>query len=452
MKDGAGISDQETIRSETPIAGPPPSFVLVVVGHAGVRVVPLGKSAVLDVGRGEGSHVRIADPRMSRRHIRLAVTEEGHFEVEDLGSANGVWVNGIRLETGARRALAPGDPIEIGETMLVVRHYSTEPLRAPRSYAPALDEQMRAALELADRAALSNIAVLLLGETGVGKDVIADRIHRASPRAQQRFLRLSCAALAPSLLESELFGHEKGAFTGATKAKVGLLESAFGGTVFLDEIGDLSLDLQVKLLVVLERHEVMPVGAVRPRPIDVRILAATNRPLSEDVGRGAFRADLYYRLNGVTIEIPPLRERVSEIAGFARHFAREAARTVGRSEPEIAPGALSMLEAHSWPGNVRELRTVMERAVFLGDADVIDTPDVRIQHSPASVRSLAATSSGTIQIGTDPERAAVIEALAKTGGNQSRAAALLGMSRNTLIARIEKYGLARPLAVSRRST
>lgn len=293
---------------------------------------------------------------------------------------------------------------------------------------PMVSDSFRPVQELADKTAASMMSVLLLGETGVGKDVLAERIHRASPRAQGPFLRLNCAAFSPTLLASELFGHEKGAFTGATSPQPGLLQSANGGTVFLDEVGDLPMELQAKLLLVLERREVLPVGAVRPRPLDVRFISATNRDLPREVATSAFRSDLYFRLNGITIEVPPLRARVAEIEGLARLFASEAARSIGKETPELPHEVLAMLHAYSWPGNVRELRTVIERAVLLSSDCVVRAQDI----------SLAANSGVT-------EVQQITETLARCGGNQSRAAKLLGMSRNTLIARIAKYGLARPL-------
>jgi transcriptional regulator with PAS, ATPase and Fis domain len=281
----------------------------------------------------------------------------------------------------------------------------------------------------------------------VGKDVLAERIHRGSPRASGPLLRLNCAALSPALLASELFGHEKGAFTGATCAQPGLLQSAGGGTVFFDEVGELPLELQTKLLLVLERREVLPVGAVRPRPIDVRFISATNRRLLQAVDAGAFRRDLYYRLNGVALEVPPLRVRTSEIDGLAARFAHEAARSIGRPAPAIDDDALAALRAYAWPGNIRELRSVIERAVLLGPEGAIGLASVAPMLASASrPEDQAAPASAAVEPTEEQE---IMDTLAECGGNQSRAAKLLGISRNTLIARIEKYGLARPLAPRR---
>jgi MoxR-like ATPase len=231
--------------------------------------------------------------------------------------------------------------------------------------AVVVDGAMRELERLVERIAQGTISVLIMGETGVGKEILAERVHRLSPRAGRPFVRLNCAALSESLVESELFGHERGAFTGAGVLKPGLLETADGGTVFLDEVGELPLAVQAKLLRVLEDRQVQRVGALKPRAIDVRFVAATNRDLEAEVQRGRFREDLYFRLNGISLVIPPLRQRVSEISGLARAFISLAARASSRAEPVLSREALALLEGYRWPGNIRELRNAMERAVLL---------------------------------------------------------------------------------------
>ncbi|MEO8214589.1 MAG: sigma 54-interacting transcriptional regulator, partial [Myxococcales bacterium] len=242
--------------------------------------------------------------------------------------------------------------------------------------------------ELAKRAAASAINVLILGETGVGKDVLARTIHRLSGR-KGAFVALNCAGLSPSLIESELFGHERGAFSGAVSARIGLLEAGQGGTVFLDEIGEMPLSLQSRLLRAIDNHEVVPVGGVKPRSIDVRFLAATNRDLEAEVQRGAFRQDLFFRLNTMTLTIPALRERTDEIPALAATFIQQACREAGRQPiPVITPAALRHMLAYAWPGNIRELKNVLERALVLSDAPQITPSHLPLDKMRSSSRLL----------------------------------------------------------------
>ena len=325
-----------------------------------------------------------------------------------------------------------------------------------------------------DRIAIGTISVLLLGETGVGKEVMAEAVHRRSLRSKMPFLRLNCAALAETLLESELFGHEKGAFTGAMQPKQGMLELSEGGTVFLDEVGELSSSLQVKLLRVIEERRVWRVGALKPRDINVRFISATNRDLEAESTAGTFRQDLYFRLNGITLWIPPLRERTSEIEGLARAFIAEAWRRAGRAtSPTISDEALDLLKHYRWPGNIRELRNVIERAVLLTPGDVILPEHLPLEKMSANATAGAALREPPATAGTNPnmeqaspgarerppagaglaglrdeveamERQGVIDALARCGGNQTQAAKLLGISRGTLVSRLNAYKVPRP--------
>jgi DNA-binding NtrC family response regulator len=318
----------------------------------------------------------------------------------------------------------------------------------------AADPATQELLGVAERIAAGDINVLITGETGVGKEVMSEEIHRRSARAAGPFLRLNCAALSESLLESELFGHERGAFTSAVAVKPGLLESANGGTVLLDEIGELPMTMQVKLLRVIEEKRVRRVGAVKAHPLDVRFLAATNRDLEEHASRGLFRWDLYYRLAGATLKIPPLRERPGDIEPLVRAFLAEAVRHVGGRIPEISPEAMAQLIAYRWPGNIRELRHVIERAVLLaGGAPV--TPahlpfEATSSAQPARPGAATAAPATAAPAGTgaepapDDEAQAILDVLAACGGNQSRAAKQLGMSRGALIRRLVRYGITRP--------
>ena len=289
--------------------------------------------------------------------------------------------------------------------------------------------------------------MLILGETGVGKDVLATFVHTASSRRKAPFVRVNCGALSESLLESELFGHVRGSFTGATDAKEGLIEGAHGGTLFLDELGELSLSTQARLLHVLERSEVTRLGSTKPRTIDVRFIAATNRDLVGEVKRGAFRKDLFYRINTLVIELPPLRERPDDILPMAQRFVAEARKRSNLLEQEdpIDKESCVLLLQHSWPGNVRELRNVMQRAVVLAGSGLI-----RAQH--LSLEDEFAEESVTVVKGFDELRAAdgddeldrVAKVLAECGGNQTRAAEVLGISRRTMVNRMRELALPRP--------
>ena len=328
---------------------------------------------------------------------------------------------------------------------------------APGASTPAVeagpgDGAMQGLHRLVQRIAAGTINVLILGETGVGKEVLAETVHRESPRAKKPFLRLHCAALSESLLESELFGHEKGAFTGAVAAKQGLLETADGGTVFLDEVGELPSSIQVKLLRVIETREVMRVGGLKPRTIDVRFVAATNRDLEAEIARGTFRSDLYFRLNGISLTIPPLRSRVAEIRPLAYKFLDRAARELPRGSglPQISEAAMTLLESYAWPGNIRELRNVIERAALLCGDDPILPEHLPLEKMRAVLPIAAASAGAPVDIDKlkeqirEADKVAVLDALAKCAGNQSEAAALLGITRRALVYKLDQYGLPRP--------
>jgi len=315
---------------------------------------------------------------------------------------------------------------------------------------------MLAIYEQVDAVARGGITVLILGETGVGKDVLARSVHERSERAGKPFLRLNCAALAEPLLESELFGHEKGSFTGALANKPGLLQSAAGGTVFLDEIGEFPQRLQPKLLQVLENREILSVGSVKPRAIDVRFVAATNRDLEAEALSGEFRSDLYYRLAGFTFVIPPLRERREDILPLALEFLRRLSIEQGRSSTvRIRDDAAIHLLDYAWPGNVRELRNVIERALVLCDGQSIGPEHlpldkmrsvVLVSQPKPSVGNQRDTELPIADLGADElaERQRILDVLAECAGNQSQAAEVLGISRSTLVNRLNTYRIRRP--------
>jgi two-component system, NtrC family, response regulator AtoC len=500
---------------------PPPAearFELIVRTRDSSRAVPIEVGKVLGVGRGEDNAIRVECASVSRAHLELHPTPEG-LEVEDLGSSNGTSLiraggennSPERLPAHERSTMRPGDALRVGSVVLSlqVKRRSIAPTKnTPRSFGgPRVmnDPAVKQAYELITRAAATEISVLILGETGAGKEAMAETVHQRSPRHGGPFLLLNCAALSETLLESELFGHEKGAFTGAHTSKAGLLESTSGGTVFLDEVGELSLGTQAKLLRVLEERSVMRVGATKPRRIDVRFVTATNRDLTREVRAGRFRGDLYYRISGLVVRIPPLRERLTEIEPLARHFLAEFCGQMGQAVPELTPPAIEALQTYDWPGNVRELKNVMERAVLLatngtivrehvlpeptlfsdaagaggllgaGQDDMDESTQViarprdlgpnpessrrRSSQKPDSSRTRSAAPDsaytgaaggpesvrGRVDSGTDEEkRERLIRALEACGGNQTRAAELLGISRRTLINRLDRWKLPRP--------
>ncbi|WP_437897830.1 sigma 54-interacting transcriptional regulator [Sorangium sp. So ce124] len=454
---------------------------------AGGRVTrhPLPAEGRVSLGRSTENDVPIDDSSVSRRHAIIHLGPP--IAIEDLGSANGTRLRRERSagpttklvelqpEQGKTMELSVGDAVNLGSTLIVILPREGAPSAAPgqggQGHPIVLDPAMERLYALAERVAGAPITVLLLGETGAGKEVLAEHIHRRSPRAQGPFVRLNCAALSESLLESELFGHERGAFTSAVQTKPGLLETAEKGTVLLDEVGELPPGIQVKLLRVLEERKVMRVGGLSPRPIDVRFISATNRDLAAEVKRGAFREDLFFRLNGIALTIPPLRARISEIAPLARSLADRTASALGRPAPAFARETLAALEAHGWPGNIRELRNVIERAVVLSGGDTLlpehllldaaaALPPVEARPAPAPAEPRPATApEAAAPAGTVPpaegagglrgeldaiERRRIVDALEQCAGNQTQAAALLGMPRRTFVARLSAYGIPRP--------
>ncbi|HEY8926558.1 MAG TPA: sigma 54-interacting transcriptional regulator [Polyangia bacterium] len=327
---------------------------------------------------------------------------------------------------------------------------------------------MEGVRKMASRVACSSINVLVLGETGVGKEVLARLIHRLSGRADQPLVALNCAGLAESLIESELFGHERGAFTGATQAKMGLIESANGGTLFLDEIGEMPTAMQAKLLRVLETRQVMPVGSVRTRSVDIRLISATNRDLEEATLAGHFRRDLFYRLNGISLLIPPLRERTDEIPELMATFIGEVCAEMDRPDrPAVSAEAMDVLLAYKWPGNIRELRNVVERAVVLCDGPEIQPEHLPLERMRRPAKPAQSATTGEPAIGPDrlptlvpradgsaaadlsdpqkiDEKERIMRALVLCASNQTRAAKLLGISRRTLVSKLAYYGIPRP--------
>ena len=441
---------------------------LLIMRGADVVVRELPLHGEVTIGRGTSCDIQIEDPSLSRSHLRLALAD-GLLRVTDLGSVNGTVIGAARVSPDVPVEVSPNDAIVAGDVVLVVQEVRPIATRASRALAAprasgavepsaveplVQDPAMRRLYELATRLARGQIGVLLAGETGVGKDVLAEFIHRQSPRATGPLVRINCAALVETLVEAELFGHERGAFTGAGRERRGLIEAADGGTVFLDEIGETSPSIQAKLLRVLEEHQVMRVGATEARAVDVRFIAATNRDLEAEVATGRFRRDLYFRIAGAVLALPPLRDRPQEIEALARSFAAEAARRLGRATPRLSEPAARALRSHPWPGNARELRNVIERATLLCDGPELDVdvlalsastgPGAPAASAPPPAVPAAATDARLRDELQDRERQAILATLERHGGNQSRTASELGIPRRTLIARLEKYGVPRP--------
>jgi DNA-binding NtrC family response regulator len=301
---------------------------------------------------------------------------------------------------------------------------------------------MREIFQTVTRVAPTRATVLLAGESGVGKDMIARAIHQHSPRKDGPFVKINCTALPENLMESELFGYEKGAFTGAASSKPGKFEQADKGTVFLDEIGDVPANIQVKLLRVLQDRQFERLGSNLTRNVDVRVIAATNVDLRAALEEGRFREDLYYRLNVVPISVPPLRDRREDVPFLVLHFISKLGKELGSEIKEISPGAMDRLLEHNWPGNVRELENTIERSMVLAAGRVLEAADVRIENIRGTVASASATQMLPDGYTLDQwEQVMIREALQRAGGNKSQAARLLGLTRNALRYRLTQMGL-----------
>ena len=403
------------------------------------------------VGTDPGNDLVLTDRAVSRHHVAIRATARG-LELRDLGSTNGTVLGGYRV---MRALVEPGALIGVGRTVLRLEAAAgevRESLSARERFGRAIgiSPAMRRAFALMERFAPSEGTVLIEGETGTGKELIAHAIHEASPRAEGPFVVVDCGAIPVTLIESELFGHVRGAFTGATEARRGAFEAARGGTLFLDEIGELPAAVQPVLLRVLENRTLKRVGDDRRINVDVRVVAATHRDLREEVNRGRFRADLYYRVAVLRLRVPALRDRREDIPVLVRHFCDTfAAGDDTTSDEQPAPSPLSdelitALSGQSWPGNVRELRSAVQRALLLGDAAVWQDPLARgpLARETEVVVDVGQTYGEAKEAATARWEAVYVERLiAMFGGNLARAARAVGMSRTYLRKLAERYGL-----------
>ncbi len=428
---------------------------LLIAGKGRVWTRLLDKRVVV-IGRDPACDVVVDDPVLSREHVRLSLGPP--TTVEDLDSRNGTRVGGKAFRGGGPIAIDPGEGFTIGGfsflimTAAAAAHPSTQ--RSSIDRMTIEDPSVDAASSLVKDVAKGGINVLILGESGVGKEVLAQTVHTLSGRTGP-LQKINCAALSEQLLEAELFGHEKGAFTGAVAARTGLLEAGANGTVFLDEIGEIPLSVQAKLLRAIEAREIVRIGANRPTTIDVRFVCATNRDLGAAVTAKQFRHDLYFRIDGISLRIPPLRDRRGMIARLALTFAQAAGVKGG-----LSPQVLTALEQYAWPGNVRELKAVIERAALLCRGKPMSVLHLAFSSTapaqqssetdsgPVATRSAqpvpAAPAPDDLDVGEREERTTIIEALEACAGNQTRAAAKLGISRTALVTKLRIYRIPRP--------
>ena len=418
-------------------------YLLTVVARGAVREHVLPATGRVVIGRDEACDIPIPDASVSRHHAAIEIGST--LMLVDLGSANGTRIAaramGIDTTPMKEGLLPPNSPVAIGADDCVYLGSVMCTLRREEISARPIDSIR----DLARRVAQSDISVLVLGETGVGKEILSESIHAESPRARKPLVRLHCAALSDSLLESELFGHVKGAFTGALRDRAGLIESAEGGTLFLDEIGEMPMSVQVKLLRVLEDQHVQRVGSNERHRVDFRLASATNRDLERDAACGLFRQDLFFRISGFVLRVPPLRERRGEIPGIAESMLGATAARTGRPVPSLSASALEALLQHAWPGNLRELRKVLDRAVVLATGERIEREHLLLNSGSADPPPPVVASNPVLrdELGSY-ERERIERALAECDGNQTRAAVALGMPRRTLVAKLAKWGLSRP--------
>ncbi|OFZ30386.1 MAG: transcriptional regulator [Bdellovibrionales bacterium RIFCSPHIGHO2_01_FULL_40_29] len=392
-------------------------------------------SDYINIGKDNTCGVQIFDPHANDRHARLE-NRDGVILLKDLRSTSGTFVNGAQI---LEAILKDGDLISIGQSDFVI--HDSKIVKKDFSLTSKCDHWNQQ-LETLNSVGQSKYPVLLLGPSGTGKDVIAHALHDVSPFSEAPFVSVNCSALTETLVESELFGHIKGSFTGAIADRKGAFESARGGTLFLDEIGDLTYGLQAKLLRALENNEIRPVGSDRSVKTDVRIIAATHQNLYHKIREGSFRSDLFYRLNVITVETPALKERLEDFDELLYSFARQM-------KVRFSFNAIQALKKHDWPGNIRELRNVVARASALfpkkyieeNHIDILLNKKERLAHLPTGVNYASTTDANQMSVIKEIEKQMILKRLAANNGNQKRTALDLGMPKSTLHDRIRTYSI-----------
>jgi DNA-binding NtrC family response regulator len=397
------------------------------------------RSEKLSVGTARDNDLQLTDETVSRYHLEMWGSPDG-VRVHDPGSTNGTWVSAVRVQSGV---VPPGSILKLGKTTLrlgqgeplTLALHKDEALAGLRGQSPL----MRRLMAQLQRAAGRDVTVLLVGESGTGKELCARALHDLGPRRDQPFVTVDCGALSPTLIGSELFGHEKGAFTGADRAHTGAFEQANGGTLFLDEIGELPAALQTTMLGVLERGRFKRVGGRAEIAVDVRIVSATNRDLRAEVNAGSFRLDLYYRLAVVTLSVPPLRDHAEDVPLLVEHFVRECGHA-GRVDEVVAPETLQSWMQHRWPGNVRELRNLVEATLAMGESPpLVDSPSPPAGDPFGALLPLG-YKQARAQLLHEFEERYLTHLLERSGGNVAKAAREARMDRSHLIDLLQRHG------------
>ncbi|HKP58218.1 MAG TPA: sigma 54-interacting transcriptional regulator [Polyangiales bacterium] len=416
-----------------------PRLALVIHTRNAADVVRLRPDSQLVVGRDFPAQLRIDDPLISRQHARFSV-RAGVVRIEDLDSRNGTHVNAVRI---SRTKLAPGDEVMLGRARIAL--IATRGAAAPESEIVMRNPRVIETYALAKRAARADVPVLVLGETGTGKEHLAHSVHVHSPRSRGTWHAINCGTIPNGLVESVLFGHERGAFTGAERRNQGMFEAADGGTLFLDEVAELPASAQTALLRVLETGTFRRVGGNQDLKADVRVIAATHCDLNAAVAEGSFRADLLYRIDTIRLELPPLRERLDEIEPLAQHFLASCRQQWAVTTSEIEDAALARLQAYDWPGNIRQLRNAIERAALIAPGQLLRAQDLPAHVGAAREREPVSEPTGEA-VGLKSslrefEARVIRQALEQNAGNRRAAARMLRVPMRTLYRRMQQLGV-----------